>query len=422
MVLTAIDAVKISHQGRTGASKHHSSTQRALNRSKTSRLAAGYLETVQPRLSKTAVASRTGMTVVELLVVVSIIVLLAAILMPALNTARESARQTVCKENLRQIGLGLMQFADTNNGKLCSGAFDWVRDGAVTEVGWVADLVKREIPVGELLCPTSPHRISETYDDLLNADASGFNVTTCLDRLGSEPEVQPDGSTYTNPCRKIHADGLSPGSAPRRKVVKEQIYDKYFNTNYSASWYLVRSGVRIDNAGNLDPEKPGCGASLKGLNATDGPLDRARTDAGKAPASFIPLMGDGAPAGILTNDIGEAQIGTFFTRGFTDGPVRKDTLVTPTFPSGTSMTGATGWWAVWHNEVLQDYRAFEPLHRGQCNVLFADASVRSLTDKNEDRYLNNGFPASAASGFKSSEVEIPEEDVYSGWSLMSRKK
>ena len=50
----------------------------------------------------------------------------------------------------------------------CTGAFDWKADGAVTEVGWVADLVKMEIPVGDMLCGGNPARVSETYDDLLN--------------------------------------------------------------------------------------------------------------------------------------------------------------------------------------------------------------------------------------------------------------
>ncbi len=366
--------------------------------------------------------SRRGLTLVEVLVVISIIVLLAAILMPALGSARESARQTVCKENLRQIGLGLIQFSETNHGKLCTGAFDWVRDGAVTEVGWVADLVNREIPVGNLLCPTSPHRLSETYQELLNADASAYNITTCVNRLGSKPQTEIDGSTYVNPCRKIHADALSPGSPPRRTLVKNAIYENHYNTNYTASWFLVRSGVRLDEDGNLDPKKASCGATLKGLNATDGPLDRARTDVGEAPSSFIPLMGDGAPAGILSTTLGDAQEGTFYVRSFTSGPVRKDTLAAPSFASGTSMSGTGGWWGVWHSEVLQDYRGFNPVHRYQCNVLFSDGSVRSLLDENEDGQLNNGFPASAATGFESSVIEIASESVYSGWSLMSSKK
>ncbi len=58
---------------------------------------------------------KRGFTLVELLVVIAVIALLAALLFPAFAQARAKARQTVCVSNLRQIGLALEQYASDHD-------------------------------------------------------------------------------------------------------------------------------------------------------------------------------------------------------------------------------------------------------------------------------------------------------------------
>jgi prepilin-type N-terminal cleavage/methylation domain-containing protein len=57
-----------------------------------------------------------GMTLVELLVVIALIGVLVALLLPAVQAARESVRRTQCQNNLRQQGLALSLYTDINGG------------------------------------------------------------------------------------------------------------------------------------------------------------------------------------------------------------------------------------------------------------------------------------------------------------------
>jgi prepilin-type N-terminal cleavage/methylation domain-containing protein/prepilin-type processing-associated H-X9-DG protein len=61
---------------------------------------------------------RTGFTLIELLVVIAIIAILAAILFPVFARARENARRSSCQSNLKQIGLGWMQYTQDYDEKL----------------------------------------------------------------------------------------------------------------------------------------------------------------------------------------------------------------------------------------------------------------------------------------------------------------
>ena len=362
-----------------------------------------------------------GFTLVELLVVIAIIGVLVALMAPALQAAREASRRTECANNLRQFGVGFMARAERHQGQLSSGAFDWLRDGAVTEVGWVADLVSQNVPVGNMLCRSNIAQASSVYNDLLTADVTTFDE--CVDRAGSPPGQAPDGTPIINPCREIIDGGLAPLSEERRLVIETKLFEEFYNTNYTASWIFVRGGPHLDSSGNFKSKRPGCPANHLSVHSGVGPLRLSVVDTSKNPSSTVPLLADGATTDTLKMKIGDVDAFTPVTQPFTRGPVQisSPTLEPPAFSTGKPYGGSNGWWSIWNNKTLQDYRAFAPLHRGTCNVLMADGSVQSFEDLNDDGLLNNGFPASAKTGFKDDTVEIPPKVLFSKSALSGRR-
>lgn len=98
-----------------------------------------------PADRREVIVLRKGFTLIELLVVIAIIAILAAILFPVFAKAREKARQSACMSNMKQIALGLTQYASDYDGSYPGWSDHWAAkpspEDETGHVGWDAAIL-----------------------------------------------------------------------------------------------------------------------------------------------------------------------------------------------------------------------------------------------------------------------------------------
>jgi prepilin-type processing-associated H-X9-DG protein/prepilin-type N-terminal cleavage/methylation domain-containing protein len=113
---------------------------------------------------------RAAFTLVELLVVIAIIGVLVALLLPAVQAARASARRTHCASNMRQIGLAIHQYANVHRG-----AFPQMAHDSDKIKSWVFALAPHLESVDAIrLCPEDVERIEDRSGRKTSYALNGF--------------------------------------------------------------------------------------------------------------------------------------------------------------------------------------------------------------------------------------------------------
>jgi prepilin-type N-terminal cleavage/methylation domain-containing protein/prepilin-type processing-associated H-X9-DG protein len=137
---------------------------------------------------------RNAFTLIELLVVIAIIAILAAILFPVFGRARENARRASCQSNLKQIGLGVLQYTQ-----------DWdehyplmVASQQGDYIGWgyaVQSYIKSE---QVFQCPSDNSVIPSDPDPKVRAGTNGWSDYFMNYNLGIDNNSSNTESALTN--------------------------------------------------------------------------------------------------------------------------------------------------------------------------------------------------------------------------------
>lgn len=208
---------------------------------------------------------RPGFTLIELLVVIAIIAVLIALLLPAVQQAREAARRTQCKNNMKQLGLALLNYESMVN-CLPPTAVVILTPANVLQTSYAGPFT-RILPFIDQGSTYNAININTTYGDLANQPAVAHITRSFL--CPSEPNSQADldpsfgligGVNYGFCMGDWYVWGGPGGTVQTRSAFGVNLSRRWADFTDGTSQTLIMSEVK-----NYQPYVRDCG-SLANIN------------------------------------------------------------------------------------------------------------------------------------------------------------
>jgi prepilin-type N-terminal cleavage/methylation domain-containing protein len=324
---------------------------------------------------------RRGFTLVELLVVITIIGVLVALLLPAVNSARESGRRTQCSNNVHQLGIGSLAYAEAFHDQL-----PYARKYDNWDTFCWSELILPNIGQNAVYDGFAPYLLATGYVPNTTGSYSGPSGPIGLDTANGGAEVQ----SRQTPIPTFYCP--SDISQPMANEIYPGSQYGYYRGNYRG---CIGSGDMYGQAAGPTggPWGPGAYSVTPGQSYDRSPLGLGTPLASiKDGASQTLLFSEGVAGrtttgwgGVMGEILYGNMGGSMFSASLTPNSSAPDRPIGPcpqdvgdsSYPAPCVSLGSNAWWTPSGQGA---YAAARSRHPGGVVAAMADASMKFFSD------------------------------------------